>query len=301
MTNQELPKGISQYFRGRPELAESSSFSAFYSARNSSWECFLQNRALTGQEPKAFAITLDTMLGYPETRQRDLDDLKKHAKECASILYGLEAESVIIDRAYLMTNGSSLPLRVDLSAANKIMTEQTMYVKAFDFVRLFGLELYRIIAGADDYRFFFNRGIIVEDGQKGKHEFELNWNPNSCENYKREKAMMNVVSFYMGLHDLAKKDNYVIYPNGRTRVIDFDVMEVYSDDDIAAIKVQTARELGIGNEEYEKMHEEERQMLQTRLLQKKETILRLIRAFGCLDRDMKRITDYAEKNMISLL
>jgi len=299
MTNKELPKGIIEYFEGRPELAESSPFSVFYGVRDSSWECFLQNRALTGQEPKAFAITLDTMLGYPETRQKDLENLEKYAKECASVLYGLGVEDIAVEKAYLMTNGSSLPLRVDLSAVNKSRIK-TMYIKVFDFVRLFGLELYRIIAEADDYRFFFNKGIIVEDGQKGKHAFELNWNLNNCENHKREKAMINVMSFYMGLHDLAKKDNYVIRPDGGIRVIDFDLMEVYSDDDIAAIKMQTARELGISNEEYKRLHEEEEKLLRTRLLQRKELVLRLINAFDGLGRDMKRIADYIQKNILSL-
>jgi hypothetical protein len=261
-------KDIKEFFR--QDVADLPDFSVFYSVRDSALEGFFMNRELTGQGPKAFEITFDSLIGWPETRRKNTEILAKYATECASYFYG-NAE---FQAAYLMTNGSSLPLKVvfDTDCA-----EKALYLKPFDLTRLIGLELYRM-AEAPDYCFLFNDGIIAEEAQEGKHEFEIDGFNN--ENYKRGRIRMDIFSFYFGTDDLQKRDNYVVSPE-RVRIIDFDVATPFSDSEIEAIRRSTMQDLNIGEQQYEEIFAEENQLFIRRLTKDKIVgILGLMKTLG---------------------
>ena len=303
--DKNLFRKITEYFEEKSELVDSSSFAVYALIRNDSLACFYQNREITGEEPRRFEITLENMLGYLETRKRNMEDLERYAKECASKLYEVGAENIDVEKAYLMTNGSSLPLRVDLTIENKEgRINKTMYIKCFDPTRLLGIELYRLIGETDRrYWFFFNEGIIVEDSQEGEHEFESTERISEREHYKEERIKADLISFYLGLDDLGKKDNYLVASDGKIRIIDFDMMNrVYSDKDIIAIKRQSAEEIGISSEEYDTRYKEEERLLRERVHRKKDRIYQII---GILksseDSGIAAIGNYISKNTENLL
>ena len=298
---------IKEYFRERPELISSPSYRDFSQAKENTFAFVVQEGwDKISRRYRAFAITPNNMIGFPEARKRSMQSLEENAKECAAKLYGFDVRNIEFNCAYLMVNGSSLPIRLDLTLRNSEADgiRKKMFVKQFDIARLLGLELYSLIGGIDqNYNFFFNEGIIAEDALEGKHEFELECSLIPNPTYKIERIRFDVISFYMGLDDLGKKDNYLITPDGRIKIIDFDVLDRrYTDAEKRFIQAQTSKELGISVEEYEKILKDQERLLRDRILQEKDRIDKLIGMVKVLeDKEMAEIGRYIGENTNQLL
>ena len=307
MIDEELFTKLCEYFEGRPELVDSVHFTAFSRAKERTLDFVLQERDVFDRGmPKQAPITIGTMLGFPDQKQSLLDGLQKPAKECASKLYKFNPENIEVRGVYLMTDGSSLPVRVDVSIKNgdESAINKTMYLKPFDPVRLLGIELYRLIGGIEeDYGFFFNRGIVVEDNIEGRHEFDISEDLKSGEVYVASRVREDIVSFYMGLDDLVKHDNYVIAHNGRIKVIDFDKMDTeYSEEEKARIKSFTAKGLGITIDEYNELYAKEEERLKRRIQEHKDDIYRICDIFESSEDDVTAgIGKYIRKNTEKML
>ena len=307
MADEKLFEKLCEYFRGRPELVDSVPFHTFSRAKEASFVFFSQ---MVGWEiedfPKAAPITLETMIGCAETKKKELDSIEAPAKECASKLYRFGVDDIEINGIYLMTDGSSLPVRVDLSIRNgdDNRISRTMYMKPFDPMRILGIELYKLTGGIEqDYEFFFNGGIVVEDNIEGRHEFDINEDLKSNEVYVRSRVREDLVSFFIGLDDLAKTDNYVVAPNGKIKVIDFDTMDMqYSEEQKAQIMAFTAQELGITPEEYKRIFDEEKRNLRLRVMEHRDRIYRICEIFESSDDEViTGIGKYIRQNTDKLL
>lgn len=286
MLDKNLFERIKEYFKGREELDDSPLYTDFSRAKNSVLNFIYSLPGGMNEIPPeqgAFEINLDNMIGLQESRRKDLEILEESAKGCAANIYGFDPENIEIDKAYLMTTGSSLPIKVELTLRNHDRSgiNKTMYIKPFDVARLLGIELYSLIGGiGQSYDFRFNQGVIIENGLEGKHEFELSDETRNDSRYRYERVKFDLVSFHMGLDDLNKPSNYLISLDRKVTVIDFDVLDRrYSEEDKEFIKKQTYEELGMTREEYDAKYAKEEKELRARLLDKKDKIYQIIEIF----------------------
>src|SRR3990167_5036202 len=95
--DRDLFGAISRYFNGRSHYEQSPRFHDFR-ARNDAFDYFQQAIGL-GEEfeaVRALPITLETMIGFPDTRARHLRELREHTAACARLLSGPAADTVRI-------------------------------------------------------------------------------------------------------------------------------------------------------------------------------------------------------------
>ena len=308
MIDEQLFRKICEYFRERPELVDSTPFTAFNRAKEKCDDFFFRQEegGVIKKKPKKAPITLETMVGSAEDRQAYFDRAVSSAKECASKLYRFGIGDIEIEGLYLMTEGSSWPVRVDVSIKNGEDSRigKIMYLKPFDPVRILGIELYKLIGGIEqDYEFFFNDGIVVENNIEGRHEFDIDEDLKSNDVYVESRVREDLVAFYMGLDDLRKPDNYVVARNGRIKVIDFDTMDSqYSEEHQAGIKADTAQQLGITVDEYERIFDEKKRSLKTRVMEHRDRIYRICEIFESSDDEViTGIGKYIRQNTDKLL
>lgn len=306
MSDKTLYERLEKYFRGRSELVETPHYTSLTRAMDSAID-FLHQKILydNWKDPKELEITLDHMLGYPEQRQAELEELDTNAKEIVAALYNTTPEHIEITGAYVMYNGSSKPIRLEFSLlTNGSHVDKTIFVKRFDENRLIGLELYDIFGGwEEDYSFAFNQGAIIEQKVEGKHEYDLPFGVQDQPHYVVERVKSDLFAFFTGCDDLGKKDNYLVTSQGRVSLIDFDVMDrFYNEDEIDTIKKLTAEELGITRDEYARIYQEQEDLLRDRISGKKKRLYGLI---GVLEQDddpmIKDLGGYIKRNTDRLL
>ena len=105
-------------------------------AKNAAFEKYYQE---INPEVYAFPITLETMVGYDDQKDRYLDSAKEFVKEYAIQIYG---DNVTVENLFLMVNGSSTPLKADLMVNNK---EKSIYIKEYSATRMLGMEFYSVL------------------------------------------------------------------------------------------------------------------------------------------------------------
>lgn len=302
----KIIEALLEYFKDRLELSKDLvPFSAFGMLRYSSFESLAQKRLDDGfHEPKAYPICLENLVGFKEVREKELSNLNTRAKDIACALYQCAPAAVHIKNAYLMTNASSQPLKIECSIGeNDVHLDKIFYIKQFDPLRILGIEIYNILSGIEQYRFAFNKGIIVEDALEGKHEFDIDEDLTQNQAYVRNRVQADLLSFFMGLDDLAKKDNYLVSSDRKIKFIDFDVWRgKYKVEEIEYIKAATCRALGIFREVYDVIFAEEMQKLRYRVQEHKDSIKKIINAVQ-LDRDPEsmEIGDNILSNMEDIL
>ena len=276
---------VMDYFTEKYGCASIPSFSAFIPAIALARQCYQQKQSYEEgfSEPRRFEIKREHLLGYPEHRTRVLDLLKENAQVLTARFYGLHDSQIDVKKVELMTRGSSSPLSLEIAIHNgeARTIRKVCYVKPFDINRLIGIEIYSQLSGAvQDYQFVATRDTIVEDGVYGNHEFE--YEPNELmrikgsELYRAGKINLDVLSFLMGLDDTAKLDNFVVSPEGRIRVVDFDVLDRdYTPDEQAYIRDLTAHELGISKVQYDDIYRMQEAFITQNMLRHRESITRL--------------------------
>lgn len=302
----EITDALLDYFKDRLELCKGIvPFSAFNNLRQSSFESLAQRRIYDEfDEPKAYLICLENMVGFKDVREKEISNLKTCAKDIACALYRCTTDAVRIKNTYLMTNASSQPIKIECSIGeNGVHLDKTLYIKQFDPLRILGIEIYNILSGIEQYHFVFNDGIIVEDALEGKHEFDINEDLQQNQAYARNRVQADLLSFFMGLDDLAKKDNYLVSSDKKIKFIDFDVWRgKYQAEEIEHIKNITCRELGIFREVYNVMFAEEKQKVQYRVKENKDAIIKIITAVQLnKDTESMEIGDNILSNMEDML
>ena len=276
-----LEEALDAYYAERPEFKlDKATFSGITAATNFTFDYYLQEKARNPELEKARSVRIvaENMLGYVDQRRKALDNCSKALSVIAAEFLKTKYDPEDVIEASLMVNGSTLPLEVRLNGGKN---KRTIFLKKFDLGRLLGLEIYSLISGSKEYNYAFNQEMIVEREQEGEHEFE--YSPQefarikASRNYIQNKVKLDLISFYMGLDDVMKKDNYLVTRKGDIRIIDFDVMDRdYSEDEIMACKEQTAKELGITSEEYKKIYDFQEFLLKQRVKDNREKINILI-------------------------
>lgn len=236
-------------------------------------------------DAKAVDMVPVNMIGYPTEREQALEQAHNAARVIGSVLYQCPEKALSVDKLKLMVNGSSLPVRAEIhiATANSPVLEQIAYIKPFDRARIVGIELYTLMGCInEDYTYFCNNGVIVENSLRGFHEFERPEIAKAIKGlpaYWNSRTKCDVISFVLGIDDIAKQDNYMITEQGDIKFIDFDVMgRCYSPADRCAIRERTRKELGISEEQYDHVFAREESFLRDRIQRYEREIFILLEA-----------------------
>lgn len=249
---------------------------------------WLQNQ--NNSQKSEIEIIPENMLNYEVDRVKNYEKAVKAFQEFIRGFYAnLTPDQVDIQKMDLMVNGSTLPVKVSarLTKGNDKI-DKTVFVKKFDYGRLFGLLFYNSIAGINDYGFVFNENGIVEEQIPGKHSHQF----EKCElsdlvkkdEYIKERIKLDLLSFYLGLDDVVNPNNHLITKKGRIYVIDFDVMgEVYNEMIRENIKNNTANELNITRKKYDTIFNRENMLLIDRIKSEKDILIPMLDCFWKLE------------------
>ncbi len=151
------------------------------------------------------------------------------------------------------------------------------------------------------YNFIFNEDFIIENALEGKHEFDLPADIANGNEYKEEMIRADAISFYMGLDDVAKKDNYLVSSTNKIVFIDFDVIDrMYTLAERNSIKENTAKQLSISVEEYKKSYAKQEQRLAILLCQRRDNISLMLDIFKT-SRELSSLGEYIRANTNNLL
>lgn len=246
----------------------------------------------TAPTQRSFSVPLTAHAlrhGWPDQEcDAVLDALYGVAGEYAQALFGADANTLTRASMDVMARATTTPLRITTEhGAHR--AKRTFYAKRFDQTRLFGLELYRLIAGMEEeYRFVAGRdqqghGIILEQEVAGNHPWQLRGVLGRPE-YARARIWADVTAEFLGVGDLGNQDNIVITADGDLYFIDFDLLGwEYRDEERRDIRTSTIEELQIAPAHYDAIRSDLEERLERRLIKERERIGRLCSAMAASD------------------
>jgi hypothetical protein len=216
------------------------------------------------------------------------------------VQYPIARESrVEIEDLSIMTRAATTPLRAQTSLGN-------YYIKAFDPIRLFGLELFNTLwyfntennNGLPNIRmdYWFTQADIIEREIGGQHEHEMNKrtlrNLRQNPKYIQDRIMGDVWLIEFGLDDIfstasygGRTDNYKVLPDGHIAIIDFDMFSPrLTRIDTNRRKQETAAELGMKLSDYDKIYINQLALLDISMKRNTEGLARLCQTLESMPR-----------------
>jgi hypothetical protein len=174
------------------------------------------------EELYAYPITIDTMLGFRESRERKFEKAAALLRDAVALFYGRNPDEVEVTELAVMGTASTLPLRVDYQRRDSgSILQGRLFVKAPDVTRLLAIELYNLLTEKKFTEFMFNKHIIIEKNVDGKPATEI---PDCMASpiYQRELAIMDIFNEVIGLVDMTKPGNHLVTDGFRINIVDFD-------------------------------------------------------------------------------
>ena len=199
------------YFNSRGHELDSSNTEALNHVWEGSIEVFKSGPMF---HPKK-CLSLDALLlGDPDSQEVFLPSAREEVAGIASQLLGHRESSISVGPLDLMLHAHTKPIRAGIridSADNNI--EGKIYLKIFDPTRVFGIQLYNLLAGIGvDYHFVTDDELTVEEEVGGNHLFDLEDSKRSSLNrsplFTSQRIALDSYRINLGFGDLVKESPY---------------------------------------------------------------------------------------------
>ena len=274
------------YFNSRGHELDSSNTEALNHVWEGSIEVFKSGPMF---HPKK-CLSLDALLlGDPDSQEVFLPSAREEVAGIASQLLGHRESSISVGPLDLMLHAHTKPIRAGIridSADNNI--EGKIYLKIFDPTRVFGIQLYNLLAGIGvDYHFVTDDELTVEEEVGGNHLFDLEDSKRSSLNrsplFTSQRIALDSYRINLGFGDLVKEDNFVVSEGGMIRVIDFDILIHPTYHEIERIKSKTTEGMGVFRAFYDSVFEEQTKLILLNYQKNKREVDLLLNAYASFD------------------
>jgi len=224
---------LAEYFKNRPELDTQLMEPGTFFAVRSKVKCHHNKNEEKYLGKKSIEVTPERMDGPEDTSIGLIKRHNQNSRYFASRLYGIPQDEVDIIKSSVMINGNTSPIKVNCSLRNSSDSiDETFYIKRLgcvnDLTRIFGIELYRLASGFEEYLFKFGQDIVLENAVRGYHIDSIDDDYAFDPAFRKTIIRNQVLSFWFGIGDifnvhdgLIRYDNFVV-SDKNVKVIDFD-------------------------------------------------------------------------------